>query len=89
MKQRILSTILVTSSEALERCLMDAPTVFCIEDPLFSEIASTVVQDSRFADYDIRIHKADHYMILLRSTGPRAFDPQKHRFIYHPIIRYY
>lgn len=84
MKYKQISTIIVTTAEALENCLKDHPTMFCIEDPLFSVVFQTVLSDPRLKDYDIRIHSADRYIILLRVIGPRRFDPGKHRFIYQP-----
>lgn len=85
MEYKMLSTILVTTEEALENCLKEPPTVFCIEEPLYSQLCASAASDPRLQDYDIRVHPSDRYILLLRSAAPNPFDPSKYRFLYHPV----
>ena len=75
----------VTTREAMEVCVSGEAPVFCVENPLFSEIIDKLDTMECLADYDKEIHEEKQIALLRKVRGEHAFEDGRYEMVYLPL----
>lgn len=74
----------VTTQKAMELCMMEGVSVFCIENPLYSQLYP-VFSKELFSDYRLEVFDEQQVAMMTKIKGENAFDESKYEPYYLPF----
>ena len=74
-----------TTQEALNACLTENASVFCIENPLYSQIKNELSGNEIFRDYQIDIVPEKQIILMRKRIEPNQFDFDRYEIFYLPL----
>jgi len=74
----------ITTWEALELSLQECVSIFCIENPIYSQIFPDFPGE-RFAEYRVDVFQEKQLMIMTKIKGENVFEEQKYEPCYLPL----
>ena len=83
-KKRI--AVSVTTQEALRLCVEDQLMLFCIEEPLYSQLLGHLNEIPGVSDYDIQEYAEKRFLLLQRNRGRNRFDADQYELYYLPLV---
>ena len=75
----------VMTMEAMMLCLEENVSLFCVENPLYSEIHEKLPVEL-FGNYQIEIFEEKEVILLTKVKGENAFDYRRYILWYLPLF---
>ena len=74
----------VQTVKALEVCIEERLGLFCIEEPLYSQI-NDVLSMSEMKNYDIQFYEEKRIAVVKRIRGGNVFNGDDYEMVYLPL----
>ena len=74
----------VQTVEALEVCIEERLGLFCIEEPLYSQMRAVPAMNE-IKNYDIQCHEEKRIAVVKRIRGENAFRDDDYEMVYFPL----
>lgn len=75
----------VTTQEALNICITEKALLFCIENPLYTELCHQGSNLQIFQEYDILDYPEKQVMLMKKVRGVPVFDDSLYEPFYLPL----